>query len=162
MNVGATSSINAVLRVGGFAEMVTVTANVVIDTSQTDVSSLVNSNQIQDLPINGRRYYDFALLAPGVTRDGRFGLLSFRGTSGNFANYMVEGNDEIPTLRSTPTSCRPCRRQEASVPPLPGWPAISRDPASKTTPSVCSNSCRSVWCSALATSTPMAIISKLS
>ena len=58
------------------------------------MSSLVDRKEISDLPINGRRYYDFALLTPGVTRDGRFGLLSFRGTSGNFDNYMVEGNDD--------------------------------------------------------------------
>ena len=54
----------------------------------------MDRREISDLPINGRRYYDFALLTPGVTRDGRFGLLSFRGTSGNFDNYMVEGNDD--------------------------------------------------------------------
>ena len=29
-----------------------------------------------------------------MTRDARLGLLSFRGTSGNFNNYMVEGNDD--------------------------------------------------------------------
>jgi hypothetical protein len=58
------------------------------------VSSLVDRNEIKDLPINGRRYYDFALLTPGVARDGRFGLLSFRGASGSFNNYMVEGNDD--------------------------------------------------------------------
>jgi hypothetical protein len=94
VNVGATSTIVAVLRVGNVAESVTVTATAAIDTAQTDISSLVNRNEIQELPINGRRYYDFALLTPGVTRDGRFGLLSFRGQSGNFANYMVEGNDD--------------------------------------------------------------------
>ena len=95
VNVGATTSVAAVLRVGGVTETVTVTGmSAAIDPAQTDVSSLVDRTAISDLPINGRRYYDFALLAPGVSRDGRFGLLSFRGTSGNFDNYMVEGNDD--------------------------------------------------------------------
>ena len=94
VNVGATTNVPAVLRVGDVAETVTVVGTSSIDPAQTDVSSLVDSNEINNLPINGRRYYDFALLTPGVTRDGRFGLLSFRGTSGNFDNYMVEGNDD--------------------------------------------------------------------
>jgi hypothetical protein len=95
VNVGATATFTAVMHVGDVAETVTVEADAAaIDTAQTDVSSLVDSSQIKELPINGRRYYDFALLSPGVTRDGRFGLLSFRGQSGNFDNYMVEGNDD--------------------------------------------------------------------
>jgi hypothetical protein len=95
VDVGGTANLHITLRVGDVSESVSVTAaNVSIDTAQTDVSSLVDRIQIHDLPINGRRYYDFALLSPGVTRDGRFGLLSFRGSSGNFENYMVEGNDD--------------------------------------------------------------------
>ncbi len=94
VNVGATASIATVLLVGDVAQTVTVNAASSIDAAETDVSSLVDRREISDLPINGRRYYDFALLTPGVARDGRFGLLSFRGTSGNFDNYMVEGNDD--------------------------------------------------------------------
>jgi hypothetical protein len=95
VSVGDTASVVLTLKVGDVAETVTVEAGAAaIDPTQTDVSSLVDRTEIRDLPINGRRYYDFALLTPGVTRDGRFGLLSFRGTSGNFDNYMVEGNDD--------------------------------------------------------------------
>src|SRR5262249_44366329 len=94
VNVGGSATVTAVLKVGGVAEAVTVEDTALIDTTATDVSSLVDRKQIQDLPINGRRYYDFALLAPGATRDARLGLLSFRGTSGNFNNYMIEGNDD--------------------------------------------------------------------
>jgi Carboxypeptidase regulatory-like domain len=94
VNVGATASLTVVLKVGDVSESVTVNATITIDAAQTDISSLVDRKEISDLPINGRRYYDFALLTPGVARDGRFGLLSFRGTSGNFDNYMVEGNDD--------------------------------------------------------------------
>src|SRR5262249_31320420 len=95
VTVGSVAAVTLALRVGDVAETVTgPSAAEAIDPAQTDVSSLVNRTEIRDLPINGRRYYDFALLAPGVTRDARFGLLSFRGTSGNFNNYMVEGNDD--------------------------------------------------------------------
>ena len=94
VNVGATANVPSALRIGDVAETMTVNATIAIDPDETDVSSLVDRSEIDNLPINGRRYYDFALLTPGVTRDGRFGLLSFRGTSGNFDNYMVEGNDD--------------------------------------------------------------------
>ena len=94
VNVGATSALKVVLQVGDVSQTVTVSDTAIIDPAQTDVSSLVDRNQISNLPINGRRYYDFALLTPGAARDGRFGLLSFRGASGSFNNYMVEGNDD--------------------------------------------------------------------
>lgn len=94
VEVGATANVSAVLRVGDVAETVTVTGSAEIDPAQSDLSSQVDRTEISNLPINGRRYYDFALLTPGVARDGRFGLLSFRGASGSFNNYMVEGNDD--------------------------------------------------------------------
>ncbi|MBI3698177.1 MAG: carboxypeptidase regulatory-like domain-containing protein, partial [Acidobacteria bacterium] len=94
VNVGSTATVTAVLKVGGVAETVTVEAIAQIDSTKTDESNLVNRKSIQDLPINGRRFFEFALLSPGVTRDGRFGLLSFRGASGNFNNFLIEGNDD--------------------------------------------------------------------
>lgn len=94
VDVGGAANIVCTLRVGEVTETVVVNATAAINPTQTDISSLVDSSEIHNLPINGRRYYDFALLAPGVTRDGILGLLSFRGTSGNFDNYMVEGNDD--------------------------------------------------------------------
>src|SRR5438552_9175050 len=71
VNVGSTATVIAELKVGGIAETVTVEATVAIDSAKTDESSLIDRKLIQDLPINGRRYYDFALLAAGVTRDAR-------------------------------------------------------------------------------------------
>jgi hypothetical protein len=94
VNVGGAATVTAVLKVGGVSETVTVEDTAAIDSAKTDQSSLIDRQEIQNLPINGRRYYDFALLAPGVTRDARLGLLSFRGTSGSFNNYMIEGNDD--------------------------------------------------------------------
>jgi outer membrane receptor protein involved in Fe transport len=70
---------------------VTTTAQLVEDT-KTDVSQLVNSRQILDLPINGRRVDAFVLLTPAVVPDGAFGLLSFRGVAGHNA-FLTDGND---------------------------------------------------------------------
>ena len=53
---------------------------------------MINSSQIQNLPINGRRVDSFVLLSPGVVPDGTFGLLSFRGIAGG-NSFLTDGND---------------------------------------------------------------------
>src|ERR1700722_16261860 len=63
VDVRGTSTLTATMKVGGVTETVTVEGAGAIDVTQTDVSSLVDSTEIRELPINGRRYYDFALLA---------------------------------------------------------------------------------------------------
>ena len=64
----------------------------VIETTKTDVSGVVDSAEILDLPINGRRVDSFVLLQPGVTNDAGFGLLTFRGTTaGN--SFLTDGID---------------------------------------------------------------------
>jgi hypothetical protein len=95
ISVGATATPRYEMKIGAVAETVTIEASaVVVDTGKTSEESLVDFRQIQDLPINGRRFDQFALLTPGVARDGRFGLLSYRGQAGIFNNFMVEGNDD--------------------------------------------------------------------
>lgn len=95
VNVGRTTTLRLRLPVGGLTDAITVSAeSPVIDTTRTEETYLIDRRQINDLPINGRRADQFALLAPGVTRDGRFGLLSYRGQSGVFNNFTMEGNDD--------------------------------------------------------------------
>jgi hypothetical protein len=94
VNVGSTTTIRIEMKTGAIDEVVNITAGAQIDASRTEEVSLINRTQINDLPINGRRADQFALLTPGVTRDGRFGLLSYRGQSGVFNNFTVEGNDD--------------------------------------------------------------------
>jgi len=95
VNVGRTTALRLRLPVAGLTDTVTVSgAAPVIDTTKTEETFLIDRRQINDLPINGRRADQFALLAPGVTRDGRFGLLSYRGQSGVFNNFTLEGNDD--------------------------------------------------------------------
>ncbi len=97
VNVGGATTLAVTLRAAAsVSEVVTVGASLTIDTGKTDASTLIDRRSIQDLPINGRRADQFALLSPGVTRDGRFGLLSYRGMSGAFNNFMVEGADDNP------------------------------------------------------------------
>jgi hypothetical protein len=94
VTVGRTVTLQLKLQPGEVSAVVTIESSPIIDITKTDESSLVTREQINELPINGRRADQFALLTPGVTRDGRFGLLSYRGQSGVFNNFTLEGNDD--------------------------------------------------------------------
>ncbi|HXG85077.1 MAG TPA: TonB-dependent receptor [Pyrinomonadaceae bacterium] len=94
VTVGRTVTLKLALQPGEVSAVVTIESAPVIDITKTDESSLISREQINELPINGRRADQFALLTPGVTRDGRFGLLSYRGQSGVFNNFTLEGNDD--------------------------------------------------------------------
>src|SRR5207244_7700562 len=73
------------------------------DLTKSDVSQVVNSTQIIELPINGRRVDSFVLLTPAVVPDGAFGLLSFRGVAGHNA-FLTDGNDTTNTRSEEHTS----------------------------------------------------------
>jgi outer membrane receptor protein involved in Fe transport len=92
--VGQTQPVDVKMRPAGVAEDVTVTGETpIIDTRRTDVSHVVNEQEIANLPINGRRWDNFVLLGPAVTNDGNFGLVSYRGISGLYNNNTVDGAD---------------------------------------------------------------------
>jgi hypothetical protein len=93
VSVGQNVVLPLTLLVAGTATQVEVagTADIVEDT-KSDVSQVVDKTQIDELPINGRRFDSFVLLNPGVTSDGTFGLISFRGMAlGN--SFLTDGND---------------------------------------------------------------------
>ncbi len=91
--VGENVTLNALLTVSSSATQVDVSAEApIIDDTKVDVSTVVTSRQILDLPINGRRVDSFVLLTPGVTSDGAFGLLAFRGNPGG-NTFLTDGND---------------------------------------------------------------------
>src|SRR5947209_9193157 len=83
------------LNVGGSRETVEVTAEApLLNTETPDFAQTVNQAQINNLPSNGRRWSNFALLQPGVVSDSNgFGLLSFRGISALLNNNTVDGAD---------------------------------------------------------------------
>jgi outer membrane receptor protein involved in Fe transport len=91
--VGQIVRIDVTLQVAGTTTTVQVEAAApVVDSSKTDVSQVVNSSQIMNMPINGRRVDSFVLMAPAVVPDGTFGLVSFRGTAGG-NSFLTDGND---------------------------------------------------------------------
>jgi hypothetical protein len=91
--VGQNIDLNVNLAVAGAATQVEVTATApLVEDTKTDVSQVIDTKQIDELPINGRRVDSFVLLTPGVSNDGHFGNLSFRGMAGN-SSFLVDGVD---------------------------------------------------------------------
>ena len=93
LQVGRNLDLQVNLTVGSAATEVQVTsAAPIIEDTKTDVSGVVDSRSIRELPINGRRVDSFVLLQPAVSNDGFYGLLSFRGVAGQNA-FLVDGTD---------------------------------------------------------------------
>ncbi|MFY9728270.1 MAG: TonB-dependent receptor [Bryobacteraceae bacterium] len=91
--VGQNLDLNISLAVGSSVTQVEVTATAsMVDDTKSDVSTVIDNRDIQNLPINGRRVDSFVLLTPGVSNDATFGLLTFRGVAGN-NSFLLDGND---------------------------------------------------------------------
>jgi outer membrane receptor protein involved in Fe transport len=94
VEVGRVTSLDVPLSVTGVTGTVQVTSDApVINTTQQDFSTNINQTSINELPVNGRRWSNFAILTPGTVPDGTFGLISFRGISGLMNNNTVDGGD---------------------------------------------------------------------
>lgn len=100
VEVGAATELAFKLAVAGGKEIVAVSdAPQLVETQPSAVSALVDERAIGDLPLNGRRYTDLSLLAPGVTQDPRGltstsnGDLAFGGVRGYQSSYLVDGAD---------------------------------------------------------------------
>ncbi len=118
LTVGQTATVNVDLKVAPVGAVVNVTTEVPpIEPSRSEVSQVINTEQIKSLPISGRLFTDFALLTPGVAT-GRTSLqstftefevtkISFGGMR-DFSNMVtVDGADTINTAtgsqRATPS-----------------------------------------------------------
>lgn len=94
IEVGKLVTIDANLQIVGAAATVDVTSDASLVNIETkDFATNINQTSINELPINGRRWSNFAMLTPGSVPDGNFGLVSFRGISGLLNNSTVDGGD---------------------------------------------------------------------
>jgi hypothetical protein len=103
VQVGQITPANAKLEVGGSATVVEVTGEAVtVNTDQSQLSGTLTSEQIENLPVNGRNFLDLAQLEPGVQiQDGGnfdptkigFSSISFGGKFGRSARISIDGLD---------------------------------------------------------------------
>jgi hypothetical protein len=95
VQIGSLTDVSPHLGVAGTAETVSVTAETPeVNTTSPDFAPVVDTVQVQNLPINGGRWSEFALLTPTVLNNGSgFGLISVRGISVLLNNNTVDGAD---------------------------------------------------------------------
>lgn len=97
LNVQHRLSVDLVLQVGEVTQQVEVTEAVpLLNTQSADMGGVVNRRQVVDLPLNGRRYADLALLSGGVLpRPGTGNPTEARfNVNGNFSfqnNFTLDG-----------------------------------------------------------------------
>ncbi|MEQ1949068.1 MAG: carboxypeptidase regulatory-like domain-containing protein [Bryobacteraceae bacterium] len=95
LSIGTTSTLDFKLQVGTTTETVNVTTEApLVETSQSQTSTVIDNKSVSDLPINGRNFLDFTLLTPGVVLDrSRTGDLSFGGQRGTANSVQIDGSD---------------------------------------------------------------------
>ena len=99
--MGQILTVDFALQLQTTTETVTVSGEAaIVDPSKTDVSQVVSSGFVNNLPIAGRRWESFVLLTPNVTTDGGSGLVSYRGISGLYNSTAVDGANNNQALMS--------------------------------------------------------------
>ena len=101
VNVQSRAQVDLQLSVGAMTEEVVVIGRAqLLQTQSADIGSVIDSRQVQDLPLLGRRYSELAFLSPGVV-SAPAGITSrgedtFFNANGNYAtwnNYILDGAD---------------------------------------------------------------------
>lgn len=90
VQVGQRAAVNVELEVGQVTEVVTVeAAAVLLETESNAIGTVVDSERVNELPLNGRNFLELALLAGGTApAEGR---ASFAGQIGHPGRFVVVG-----------------------------------------------------------------------
>lgn len=92
VNVGRASDVNFRLGAGSVRETVTVTAQS-LQVTRNEADAFVSQTQIENLPINGRRFQDFVTLTPTAQVDPDRGQISLSGQRGVNGYVQIDGSD---------------------------------------------------------------------
>jgi Carboxypeptidase regulatory-like domain len=86
----------AVLTVGATSDVVEIHADAVqVNTTDMQLSNVVNSTQMVELPLINRAFAGLALTLPGVQGSSdRFGTISVSGAQSQQSSYLVNGADD--------------------------------------------------------------------
>jgi hypothetical protein len=96
LQVGQTRTLDTRLEVGAIAEKVQVEASVApSERSSAEAATVINSEQIANLPNNGRDWASFTLLAPFAQDDGGGDqrTIRFAGRARDDNNFQIDGVD---------------------------------------------------------------------
>ena len=122
LNVAATLPVNFKLQLAGAVASVDVQDVTVapVETDSFQLSTVINSKQINDLPLILRDPYQLVLLSPGVvTATNNVGGFSVNGQRDRNNNFMLDGADNndtsVPGIQGGISSANPDSTQEFRV-----------------------------------------------
>jgi len=120
LDVNQVVTLNMTMQVGATQEVVDVTSEApLVETSSTQLGTVVNDRAIVQLPLNQRDTYQFLSLQPGVQSEvgadlyygsSSTGSVSVNGGRGRSNNFSVNGGDandlfaNLPTVQPSPDS----------------------------------------------------------
>jgi hypothetical protein len=96
VQVNQVTQVNPHLTTGSATQTVEVTATIpVLNFDSPEFGGHLDNKEIENIPINNRRWSSLALTTPGVTNDASgFGLLSFRAIPAVLNNVQIDGVDD--------------------------------------------------------------------
>jgi Carboxypeptidase regulatory-like domain/TonB dependent receptor len=93
IQVGNVTLQDFVLQPGAGVDTVTVTGTTpLLRATESSLSTVIDRSLIDELPLNGRKYTDFAELTPNTSPDGDTGLISIAGQQGGEDSGYANGN----------------------------------------------------------------------
>jgi hypothetical protein len=102
VEVGSQIEQNFQLEIGSIKDSVTVeTAEPLVNTISSTLSSVVTGATIQDLPLNGRDTLQLALTAPGVTPNPGTTTFSIAGGRSSSVTFMYDGGNNTSVGATT-------------------------------------------------------------
>src|SRR5579862_3025956 len=116
VTVGSQINLNIVLQTGSQKEEVIVSGNALqVETTSNTLGETLTTQDVKNLPINGRDYTKLIYLSPGVTGSpdqisdspGSFGAFSVNGARGRSNNFLLDGTDMNDGYRNDPAVNEP-------------------------------------------------------
>jgi outer membrane receptor protein involved in Fe transport len=91
--VGQTRDVTLQIFPEAVAEAITVTSAPAVEVSRSSAASYLSEEEIEALPIVGRDFKAFALLAPTVSSDESRGFIHVAGQRGMYSGLNIDGTD---------------------------------------------------------------------
>jgi hypothetical protein len=112
VDVATERRVDASLKTGEVATRVEVSAEELplVETTSNTLGGVINSETVENMPVNGRDYTKLIYLNPGVAGSpdqisdspGSFGEFSMNGARGRSNNYLLDGTDMNDGYRNDP------------------------------------------------------------
>ncbi len=112
VDVGAERRVDAMLSAGSVATRVEVAGDELplVESTSAELGGTLTTEQIENVPVNGRDYTKLIYLNPGVSGSpdqisdspGSFGTFSMNGSRGRANNFLLDGTDMNDGFRNDP------------------------------------------------------------